>query len=223
MSRSSELARAPVTLGVTKKFSPTTLRNIVKWANQMPVIRVICERARIHRSSLAYWVKKSEAGDPGFDVTIDGETRRFHEWFHDAMNDAVDRIEEAAFKLAGGTHKEVLVFKGRVQYQEDPDLVALGFEGSEAWLRDENGRPIPETIDKLDPDMTRFILKAHRPEKYVATQKIDVKHSGGVLVVGTQMKREDFEKKFVEKTAEQKAIDVEFEVVDDDKTADPAA
>jgi hypothetical protein len=229
MSRSSDLAKAPVSLRTRepgRRYNPKTLRNVVKWAREMPVIRVICERARVTRAGLAYWIKKSAAGEigcgDGFDVTINGETRRFHDWYYDAFSDGVDRVEEAAFKLANGTHMEALSYRGRVNYQEDPDLLALGFEGPEAWKRDKNNRPIPEAIAKLDPDMTRFILKAHRPERYINTQKIDVTHKGGVLVVGTQMKREDFEKKFVGKSGTADVLDVEFEVVPTD-APDPTA
>lgn len=190
----------------------------------MPVVRVICERASISRDGLAYWIKKSQAGQlgcgDGFDLVIDGTTRRFHEWYYDAFQDGVDLVEEAGFKLGMGKYKEVLTFKGRVQYQIDPELEALGFEGSEAWLRDENGKPIPETIEKLDPDMTRFILKAHRPDTYVNTQKIDVTHKGGVLVVGAKISSETFEKKFIEKQDQPPPIDVQFEVLDE---KDPSA
>ena len=44
-------------------------------------------------------------------------------------------------------------------YKIDQDLVGLGFEGPDAYLRDENGNPVPETVRKEDTKAMRFCLE----------------------------------------------------------------
>jgi len=142
---------------------------------------------------------------------------KFHDALASAFEDAVGPIEQTMRGLATGTHRKILTHQGRVQYRYDPDLLALGFEGPAAYLLDENKMPIPEIIEEVDPDMVRWALERLHPEKYRIAQKIDVNHSGGVLVVGAQLTKEQFDNKFVGKRPEE-AVDVEFEVIDE---ADP--
>ena len=87
-------------------------------------------------------------------------------------------------------YDKVLTYRGRVIYKIDQGLVGLGYEGPEAYLKDENGNPVPETIRKKDPKAMRFILKSQRPEKYGKNPKIDTSHEGGVLVIGDDVTKE---------------------------------
>lgn len=73
---------------------------------------------------------------------------------------------------------------GGVIYKTDQSLVDLGFEGPAAYMRDENGNPVVETIRNPNGKMLRFILERERPETYGKHRKIDIPHNGGVLVVG---------------------------------------
>jgi hypothetical protein len=59
-------------------------------------------------------------------------------------------------------------------YKIDQGLVDRGYEGPDAYLRDENGNPIP----------VRFWLAWHRPEKWGGHRKVDAPREGGVLVIG---------------------------------------
>jgi len=104
------------------------------------------------------------------------------------MDDALDRTEKMAYDLANGSYVKVLTHHGRVIYKQDPELLALGFEGHEAYLRDEFGDPVPETVNEVDPDMTRFVLKARRRDKWGDRTDVDVTVRGGVLVVGAVAK-----------------------------------
>ena len=69
-------------------------------------------------------------------------------------------------------------------YKIDQRLVELGYQGPDAYLKDENGSPVPETIRKLDPKAMRFLLKWYRPERWGKRRKIDALREGGVLVIG---------------------------------------
>ena len=64
-----------------------------------------------------------------------------------------------------GYHK-VLTRRGRVVYKIDQDLVGLGFQGPDAYLRDENGNPVPETVRKVDTKAMRFILEWYRRDTW---------------------------------------------------------
>ena len=74
-------------------------------------------------------------------------------------------------------------------YQIDQDLVRLGYEGPDAYLRDENGNPIPEAVRKVDTKAMLFILKWHRRDRWGKRPKIDAPREGGVLVIGDVTKK----------------------------------
>lgn len=183
---------------VGRKYSPDRLQKLVRFARQMPVIADICRRAGISRTSLKYYMAKSEKGQPGdgFDMTVDDEPMRFHEVFKAAFDDGLEGVEHAAFKLAYGTQREILTHHGRVQYKVDPDMVALGFEGADTFMKDEHGDPIPETIPLQEPDMIRFLLKTRMPEKYGDRSQVDIMHRGGVLVVGMRKPTKQLEEMY---------------------------
>lgn len=189
-SRSYDLHRA-----VGKKNSPERLQRILDACADTPVANSVCLRAGISPTTLKYWLQKSTEGGPGdgFDIVTglaEGEgpaTIRFHEAWDIAIEAGVDRVEAAAFRRAIG-YREVLTFQGRVMYQMDPDLISLGFTGVDAYLKDDFGAPIPETIEKQDPDLQMFILKARRAKFYGDKKQVDVNMRGGVLVVGVTAK-----------------------------------
>lgn len=171
-----------------KKYHPENLMRIIRYAMEMPVASDICLRSGVSRSSLHLFITNSKAGDPRFKLTIDGEQIPFHELYEQAIATGVDKVEQAAFALAYGTQNKVLHHQGRVQYKIDPELAALGFEGYEAFLKDKDGKPIPESVPLQDPDMIRFILKARRRDVYGDKATVDHNVRGGVLVVGVQAK-----------------------------------
>lgn len=216
---------------VGRKNTPERLVAILKYATEMPVVVDICRRSGISRTSLEYWLAKSEKGTPGdgFDVvTGDFEDddvtpikTRFHLAYYSAFKDGMDIVEREAHLVARGEKQEVLTYKGRVQYKVDPLAFRLGLVPGDPgyYLEDEDGKPIPETIAMQDMDMIRFMLKSHRREVYGDHSKVDVNLRGGVVIVeATKQTPEEFEKKFGGK---QDIQDVTFEEVETDD--DPAA
>jgi transposase-like protein len=189
----------------------------------MPVVREICRQVGIGRSTLDYWLSKSERGQvgDGFDIPTgetdeDGKpvTERFHKQLQHALMNGVEKVEVAAFEIATDGRAEPLVHKGRLQYQIDQDLVDLGFSLSECYVRGPNGKPLPESIFKQDPEMMRFILQARKPEMYGKRERHDHVVSGGVLVVGVKKTAAELEKAY---GGVQEIQDVEFVEVEDGK------
>ena len=74
-------------------------------------------------------------------------------------------------------------------YKIDQGLAGLGFQGPDAYLRDENGNPVPETVRKVDTKAKLSILKRYRPDTWGRRPKIDVPREGGVLVIGGVTKK----------------------------------
>jgi hypothetical protein len=178
-----------------KKNSPERLQRILDACADMPINNSVCTRAGISVTTLKYWLQKSEDGTPGdgFDVPTgmeEGEgpvTTRFHEAWDSAIELGTDRVEAAMFHRAIG-YREVMTFQGRVMYQMDPDMLRLGLTGAEAYLKDEFGAPIPETVEKQDPDLQMFIMKGRRAKFYGDKKQVDLNVRGGVLVVGMTAK-----------------------------------
>ena len=80
-----------------------------------------------------------------------------------------------------------------MSYKIDQGLVGLGVQGPDAYLRDENGNPVPETVRKVDMKAMRFILEWCRPEKWGKHRKIDAPREGGVLVIGDVTKKPKYD------------------------------
>jgi hypothetical protein len=124
-------------------------------------------------------MKCSEAGNDGYDIEWQGVIWRFHEHCQTAIEEAHDKILAAAWDIA----------MGGVVYKTDEVLVNLGYEGPDAYLRDENGNPVEETIRKANSKMLRSLLEWLHPEKWDKRRKIDVPQKGGVLVIGDITKK----------------------------------
>ena len=72
----------------------------------------------------------------------------------------------------------------------DEFLLDLGYQGRDAYLRDKNGNPVPQTIRKWDMKAALWVLERFRPEVWGKNRKIDVPHQGGgVLVIGEVTKQ----------------------------------
>ncbi len=151
----------------------------------------------------------SAAGHDGYDVEWRGDTMKFHEHFISAMEEGVGQLKAFAIRVATG-YDEILTYKGRVSYKFDPVLWSLGHRGPDAYKKDENGDPVPETVPKSDLKMARWLLERYHP-KYGKRPKTDVTHKTGVLVIGVPSKTEKLEKEF---GGEQQTQDVEFGVDD---------
>lgn len=189
-SRSYDTRRA-----VAKKNSPERLARLIKYISELGVTSDACRRANISVSTLKYWLQKSSEGAPGdgFDMPLgiddeNGEENnsiRFHDAWDLAMVAGVERVEATVMKRSIG-FREVLTYQGRVIYKKDPRLTGLGLAPEEEYLLDEFGAPVPETVEKMDPDLAMFILKQRKPLVYGPKSSVDVNVRGGVLVVGVR-------------------------------------
>lgn len=177
-----------------KKNTQERLQRLINAISENGVINSACLRAGISNSTLKYWLQKSLEGSSGdgFDMELglndegpDGDTIRFHEAWDFAIMSGIGKLEAATMKRAMG-YREVLTYQGRVIYQLDPVLQRLGFEGVDAYLLDAFGAPIPETVEKMDPDLAMFMLKARHPD-YNPKTTVDMNVRGGVLVVPARM------------------------------------
>jgi hypothetical protein len=138
-----------------RQLSPERMRIVLDSLREYPVLSYAARKAGIHRKTLEYWLKRSEAGDAGYDLEWQGVEGRFHEHCESAKGEAEDKVLEAAWHIAMGTD-----------------------------LKDENGNLVLQANCKQQGKMIRFLLEWLRPEKWGKHPKIDVPQTGAVLVVG---------------------------------------
>ena len=168
---------------VGRKRTPTRMLLILDSLAECPILSVAALKAGIHPKALAYWCKRSAAGDAAYDVEWRGETRKFHEHCESAIEEAHEKPVDAAWDMAMG-----------VVYKYDPLLLSLDYVGCDAYLRDENGNPVVETIRNGDPKMLRYYLEWKCPDEFGKRRKIDLPRNCSVLVVGATPKKFDTSK-----------------------------
>ena len=173
----------------TPKLSPKIMRIVLNFLRERPILYLAALAAGIHPKTLASWIRRSEAGDDGYDVKWQGLTRRFHEHCESAIDEAHQKLEDEWIQRALHGHEKVLTHRGRVMYKIDQDLVGLGLEGPDAYLKDENGKPVPETVHKEDTKAQLRVLKRHRPDTWGKRPKINAPREGSVLVIGDVTKK----------------------------------
>ena len=174
----------------TPKLSPKIMRIVLNILRERPILLSTQPlQAGIHPKTLAYWIRRSEAGDDGYDIKWQGVTRRFHEHCESAIDEAHQKLEDEWIQRALHGYEKVLTHRGRVMYKIDQDLVGLGLEGPDAYLKDENGKPVPETVHKEDTKAQLHVLKRYRPNTWGKRPKIDAPREGGVLVIGDVTKK----------------------------------
>jgi hypothetical protein len=157
-----------------RQVSPERMRIVLDSLRERPILSDAAAKAGIHRKTLEYWLKRSEAGDDGYDLEWRGETARFHEHYESAIGEGYDELVLRVVDIA----------MGGVIYKTEQSLVDRGLRGPDAYLRDANGIPVVETIRNPNGKMLRFLLELLRPKKWGKHRKIDVPQTGGVLVVG---------------------------------------
>ena len=176
----------------TPKLSPDIMRIILDSLREAPILWHAAMKARIHRKTLKYWMDRSAAGDAGYDVEWEGLEWRFHEHCESAIGEAHQKLLDDMFQRAWLGYDKVLTRRGRVVYKIDQGLVGLGYQGPEAYLKDKDGNPIPETVRKVDTKAMRFILEWYRPDAWGKRPKIDAPREGGVLVIGDVTKKPEY-------------------------------
>jgi hypothetical protein len=162
-----------------RKLSPKRMRIVLESLRERPVLWHAASKAGIHRKTLEYWIKRSTAGDAGYDIEWEGVMWRFHEHCEAARAEAHDKVLAAAWDMAMG---------GAV-YKTDPVLVYHGYEGPDAYATDENGNFIVEAVRRPNFKMIRFLLQWALPEKWGKHRKSDIPRTGGVLVIGKRTEK----------------------------------
>jgi hypothetical protein len=188
----SQLGKQKPAAGISKstpKLSPEIMRIVLNSLRKYPVLWHAASKGGIHRKTLEYWLKRSAAGDDGYDIKWQGLTQRFHQHCESAIDQAHQNLKDEWLRRAIDGYEKVLTHRGRVVYKIDQELVGLGLQGPDAYLMDENGKPVPETVHKEDTKAQLHVLKEHRPDRWGKRPKIDAAREGGVLVIGDVTKK----------------------------------
>ena len=131
------------------------MRIVLESLKEYPILSHAASKAGIHRKTLQYWIKRSQAGDAGYDVEWQGEIWRFHEHCEAAMEEGHDKVLYSAWHIAMGTD-----------------------------LKDEEGKPVPKASWKQRWENAPVSLGVGASQTYGKYRKIDVPHYSGVLIVG---------------------------------------
>lgn len=112
----------------------------------MPVVRHACEAVDIHRTTA--W--RAREADEEFATAWD-----------DAMEDGMDKAEQAAFSRAVDGWHEPVIDKGRLAYAYER---IVDDDGKESYrpILDAKGQPVPLTIRKHSDQLLQFVLKGRR-------------------------------------------------------------
>ena len=84
----------------TPKLSPKIMRIVLNSLRKRPIRYLAALAAGIHPKTLAYWIRRSEAGDDGYDIRWQGITQRFHEHCESAIDEAHQKLEDEWLRRA---------------------------------------------------------------------------------------------------------------------------
>ena len=164
--------------GVLKRRRRLKLMRVVLDAlRERPILWMAARKAGIHRRTLEYMIKCSKAGRNGYEVEYRGVKWGFHEHCEAATAEAHQRVLDDLRDIA--LHPI---------YKTDPSLVGLGYQGPDAYAKDENGDFIVESY-RMNPKIALLLLEEYRPETYGKPRNKPVPQSGGVLVVSQITKK----------------------------------
>jgi hypothetical protein len=166
---------------IGRKLSPERMRIVIEALKEYPILARAAAKAGIHRKTLTYWLKCSEAGQDSYDIEWEGFQWRFHEACEAAIDEARERLLGVMYDIA----------MGPITYKIDQDLVELGNRGPDAYARDENGAFIVEGRGPGNVKMLKFFLQLWRPERWGKARKREIFRSGGVLVIGERPNRSE--------------------------------
>ena len=138
-----------------------------------PILARAAAKAEIHRKTLTFWLKCSEACQGSYDVEWEGFQWRFHEACEAAIDEARERLPGVMYDIAMGP------------------ITYIGNLGADAYARDENGEFIVEARGPGNVKMLEFLLQLLRPEKWGKARNREIFRSGGVLVIGERPNRSE--------------------------------
>jgi len=139
-----------------RMLSPERMRIVLDSLTEVPLLNHAATKAGIHRKTLEYWLRRSAAGDAGYDIEWQGIEWRFHEHCKSAIDEAEDRLRAVMWQIAMGVVSKT----------------------------DENGNFILEACGQPNMKMARLFLEWQLPEQWGKRRKRHVPHNTGVLVIG---------------------------------------
>jgi hypothetical protein len=147
----------------------------------------------ISAATLWRWIKDSKAGSPEFIFDYQGEQIALHDALKQcASMSHVAILQSAEHRARYGCYLQAH-YKGRPQWQEDPDLMKysdseLEALGIDRWQRDEKGALVPVLIWEPPPvQLLQTVLAARFAKVYGSKQQIEVTNkTGGVSVIRHQ-------------------------------------
>jgi hypothetical protein len=78
------------------------MRIVLDRLAEVPILYHAATKAGIHRKTLEYWLRRSAAGDAGYDIEWQGIEWRFHEHCTSAIDEADDSLRSHVTKLQWG-------------------------------------------------------------------------------------------------------------------------
>ena len=101
VKESAEKQKPPAgILRSTPKLCPELMLLVLDALAERPFLYRAANKAGIHRKTLAYWIRRSEAGDNGYDIEWQGLTWRFHEHCKSAIWEAEVKLLDSMFERA---------------------------------------------------------------------------------------------------------------------------
>jgi hypothetical protein len=175
-----------------RKWSPALARLVLNRLARNPHLIVAANIVGVHRNTILYWRNCSAAGDPKYEIIWLGYKAPFHEHFDLAKQSGRAHLMLPLYERARYGYDKILKHNGRVVYKIDDFKWDLGLRGPDAYLKDKNGKPIPETVHKQDAKAIKLVLAWLRPEVYGnECKKSEVpQHGSGVLFVSMPEPRE---------------------------------
>ena len=119
---------------VDRKLSPERMRVVIESLREVPILSQAASKAGIHRKTLEYWLKCSEAGDDGYDIEWREVIWRFHEHCQTAIEEAYDKVLGPAWEFAMGVAIDCPKCEARLMFYSSstPRIDSSGFESYRA-------------------------------------------------------------------------------------------
>lgn len=135
----------------------------LKALSEYPVVAHACGATGIERST-AYRARETD--------------EEFAKAWDDAMEEAIDKAEQEAYRRGVHGWHEPVVDKGRISY-----VYKRNEDGTFEMALDKDGQPIPLTIRKHSDSLLQFVLKGRRRSSYGDKTELTGANGGPVAMV----------------------------------------